>query len=104
MQTGHRGNVALKSREQGEAQIDQPARSVGLLDPLLAQREARSAAVKRARYDLQRSKVYAPFDAWVTLPRWGVSALLIASWCAWYPSGNGDERGTAVVRPDPWRS
>ena len=52
--------------EQSNAQLDQSIRSVTILDPLIAQREAREAAVKNAAYDLERSKVYAPFDARVT--------------------------------------
>jgi multidrug resistance efflux pump len=35
-------------------------------DPLLAQRAARTAAVKNATYDLARCKIYAPLDARVT--------------------------------------
>lgn len=52
--------------EQSNAQLDQSTKSVTILDPLIAQREAREAAVKNAAYDLQRTKVYAPFDARVT--------------------------------------
>jgi membrane fusion protein, multidrug efflux system len=52
--------------EQSNAQLEQSARSVAIPDPLIAQREARAAAVKNAEYDLARCKVYAPFDARVT--------------------------------------
>ena len=41
-------------------------RIASLLDPLVAQREARDAAVKDAAYNLERCKVLAPFDARVT--------------------------------------
>ena len=52
--------------EQSNAQLDQSKKSVVLLDPLVAQREARDAAVKDAAYNLERCKVLAPFDARVT--------------------------------------
>jgi len=52
--------------DQSNAQLDQSAKSVTILDPLIAQREAREAAVKNAAYDLERCRVYAPFDARVT--------------------------------------
>lgn len=52
--------------QQSEAQVDQSIRSVGILDPLIGQREAREAAVKDAKYNLERCNVYAPFDARVT--------------------------------------
>jgi len=51
---------------QANAQLDQSTKNVGILDPLIAQRQAREAAVKTAAYDLARCRVYAPFDARVT--------------------------------------
>jgi multidrug efflux system membrane fusion protein len=61
-----RQNEAQAASEQSDAQVDQSVKSVPLLEPLIAQREAREAAVKNAAYDLARCKVYAPFDARVT--------------------------------------
>ena len=52
--------------EQSAAQLDQSKYSVALLEPLLAQREARDAAVRDAAYNLGRCKVIAPFDGRVT--------------------------------------
>lgn len=52
--------------EQSNAQLNQSTKSVSILDPLIAQRPAREAAVKNAAYDVERCKVYAPFDARVT--------------------------------------
>src|SRR5215471_10115804 len=57
---------AQATYQQSEAQVDQSVKSVGILDPLIGQREARTAAVKDAEYNVQRCNVYAPFDARVT--------------------------------------
>ncbi|MBV9770390.1 MAG: HlyD family efflux transporter periplasmic adaptor subunit [Bryobacterales bacterium] len=57
---------AVASYQQSQAQVDQSIKSVGILDPLVGQRMARESAVKNAEYNLQRSNVYAPFDARVT--------------------------------------
>jgi membrane fusion protein, multidrug efflux system len=57
---------ALATYQQTQAQVDQSIKSVGILDPLTGQREARAAAVKDAEYNLQRCSVYAPFDARVS--------------------------------------
>ena len=51
---------------QSNAQLNQSTKSVSILDPLIAQRAARQAAVKNAAYDVERCKIYAPFDARVT--------------------------------------
>jgi multidrug efflux system membrane fusion protein len=59
-------NEAGAAYDQSNAQLDQSVKNIPILDPLLAQRQAREAAVKNAAYDLQRCKVYAPFDARVT--------------------------------------
>ena len=57
---------ALASYQQSQAQVDQSIKSVGILDPLVGQREARQAAVKNAEYNLRRCSIYAPFDARVS--------------------------------------
>ena len=57
---------AQATYQQSQAQVDQSVKSVGILDPLIGQREARAAAVKDAEYNVQRCNVYAPFDARVT--------------------------------------
>ena len=48
------------------AQHEQAGHAVTTLEPLINQRGARAAAGKRARYDLDNCRVYAPFDARVT--------------------------------------
>jgi membrane fusion protein, multidrug efflux system len=52
--------------EQSQAQVIQSQRAIDILEPLIAQRGARAAAVDTARYNLDHCRVYAPFDARVT--------------------------------------
>jgi membrane fusion protein, multidrug efflux system len=51
---------------QSQAEHEQARHAVTTLAPLVNQRGARAAAVDRARYDVENSRVYAPFDARVT--------------------------------------
>ena len=48
------------------AKHEQARNAVTTLEPLINQREARAAAVKNARYNLDNCWIYAPFDALVT--------------------------------------
>jgi membrane fusion protein, multidrug efflux system len=48
------------------AQHQQSRHAVTTLEPLINQRGAKAAAVKKARYNLENCRVYAPFDARVT--------------------------------------
>jgi len=57
---------ARASAEQSAAQLQQSQSSVLTLDPLVAQREGRVAAISNARYNYNQCRVYAPFDARVT--------------------------------------
>jgi multidrug efflux system membrane fusion protein len=52
--------------EQSSAQFNQSKAAIELLAPLTSQREGRAAAVKKAQYDYDHCRVYAPFDARVT--------------------------------------
>jgi len=52
--------------EQSHAQLGQSQHSVLTLDPLTAQREGRASAIRTAEYNLNNTKVNAPFDARVT--------------------------------------
>lgn len=52
--------------EQSDAELDESIKSISILDPLVAQRQARAAEVNDAAYNLARCKIYAPFDARVT--------------------------------------
>ena len=52
--------------QQSTAQHEQAQHAVTTLEPLINQRGARAAAVKKARYDLENCRVLSPFDARVT--------------------------------------
>jgi multidrug efflux system membrane fusion protein len=52
--------------EQSHQQLGQSQHSVLTLDPLTAQREGRASAIQTAEYNLNNTKIYAPFDARVT--------------------------------------
>lgn len=57
---------ARASAEQSTAQFQQSQSSVLTLDPLVAQRQGRAAAVANAQYNYNQCRVYAPFDGRVT--------------------------------------
>jgi len=57
---------AQSALEQSRAQHQQAQHSVLTVDSLTSQRGERAAEVKNARYNLDNSRVYAPFDALVT--------------------------------------
>src|SRR5271168_3831096 len=52
--------------EQSHMQLDQSEHSVLTLDPLTAQREGRDSAIRTAEYNLNNTRINAPFDARVT--------------------------------------
>ena len=58
--------LAQARLQSARAQHEQAINAVTTLEPLINQRGAKAAAVKKARYDLDNCKVYAPFDARVT--------------------------------------
>ncbi len=58
--------LARSQLKSAQAQHEQAGNAVTTLEPLTSQRGAKEAAVKRARYDLENCRVYAPFDARVT--------------------------------------
>jgi multidrug efflux system membrane fusion protein len=51
---------------QSQAQAIQSQRAIDILEPLIAQRGARLAAIQTAEYNLNHCRVYAPFNARVT--------------------------------------
>src|SRR5580698_7814779 len=57
---------AKASADQSTAQFHQSQSSVLTLDPLVAQRQGRAAAIANAQYNYNQCRVYAPFDARVT--------------------------------------
>src|SRR5277367_96632 len=52
--------------EQSHAQLGQSQHSVLTLDPLTAQREGRDSVIRTAEYNLNNTRINAPFDARVT--------------------------------------
>jgi len=58
--------LAQARLKSAKAQYEQAVNAVTTLEPLINQRGAKTAAVKKARYDLDNCKVYAPFEARVT--------------------------------------
>jgi multidrug efflux system membrane fusion protein len=58
--------LAKAELNSATAQHEQARHAVTTLEPLINQRGARPAAGKKARYDLDNCRVYAPFDARVT--------------------------------------
>ena len=58
--------LAKADLNSATAQHEQARHAVTTLEPLINQRGARAAAGKKARYDLDNCRVYAPFDARVT--------------------------------------
>jgi membrane fusion protein, multidrug efflux system len=57
---------AKASADQSTAQFHQSESSVLTLDPFVAQRQGRTAAIDNARYNYNECRIYAPFDARVT--------------------------------------
>jgi multidrug efflux system membrane fusion protein len=63
--------LAQKARSEAglgesQAQAIQSQRAIDILEPLIAQRAGRRAAIQTAEYNLNHCRVYAPFDARVT--------------------------------------
>jgi multidrug efflux system membrane fusion protein len=58
--------LAQARLKSSRAQHEQAGNAVTTLEPLINQRGAKTAAVKKAQYDLDNCKVYAPFEARVT--------------------------------------
>lgn len=70
-QAGLQATLAQEDRSravlsQSKAQHEQSRNAVTTLEPLINQRGAKGSAVETARYNLNNTRVYAPFDARVT--------------------------------------
>jgi multidrug efflux system membrane fusion protein len=61
-----RQEQADASASESQARLGQAIHTIDTLDTLMSQRPARAARVDSARLDLERSRVVAPFDAYVT--------------------------------------
>jgi multidrug efflux system membrane fusion protein len=99
---------ALATYQQSQAQVDQSVKSVGILDPLVGQRQARAAAVKDAAYNVRRCNVYAPFDARVTnlsisegaYAHVGQQAFTLIDSRNWWAIANFRETDLRNIQPD----
>lgn len=57
---------SVANLDQSQAEAIQSERAVNILDPLIAQRGSRAAAVRTAQYNFDHCRIYAPFNARVT--------------------------------------
>jgi multidrug efflux system membrane fusion protein len=100
-------NQAGSTLQQSHAQLAQSQKSVTTVLPLIAQREARAAAVRQARYNLSRCRVVAPFDARVTdltisegaYAHIGQRVFTLIDVRNWWVIGNFRESQLKYIRP-----
>lgn len=100
-------NQAGSGLQQSHAQLAQSQRSVTTVLPLIAQREARAAAVRQAQYNLSRCRVTAPFDARVTdltisegaYAHIGQRVFTLIDVRNWWVIGNFRESQLKYIRP-----
>jgi multidrug efflux system membrane fusion protein len=93
--------------QQSHAELAQSIQSVTTDLPLIAQREARTAAVRQAEYNLQRCRVTAPFDARVTdltisegaYAHTGQRVFTLIDVRNWWIIGNYRESQLKYIRP-----
>jgi multidrug efflux system membrane fusion protein len=91
---------------ESEARLGQAIHTVDTVDTLVSQRPARAARVLSARLDLERCKVLAPFDAYVTnlnisegaYARAGVPIFTLIDTRNWYVIANYRESNIARIR------
>ncbi len=99
--------LAQSQLKSAQAQHEQAANAVTTLEPLTSQRGAKEAAVKRARYDLENCRVYAPFDARVTnltisegaYAHIGQQMFVLIDARRWWALGNFREGQLDHIRP-----
>lgn len=92
---------------QSQSRLQESIHNVTLLDPLLAQRGERAAAVQTAEYDLSRCRVVAPFDARVTdlnisegaYAHAGQQVFTLIDVRRWWAVGNFREGQLKAIRP-----
>jgi multidrug efflux system membrane fusion protein len=92
---------------ESQARLGQAVHNIDTLDTLMSQRGARAARVSSARLDLERTRVVAPFDAWVTnlnisegaYARAGAPMFTIIDSRNWYVLANYREARLGNIRP-----
>lgn len=93
--------------EQGQQHVIQSEHSVTTLEPLTAQRSGRSAAIDTAQYNLDNTRIYAPFDARVTnltisegeYAHTGQQVFTLIDTRRWWIIGNFRETQLKHIRP-----
>jgi multidrug efflux system membrane fusion protein len=100
-------NQAGSGVKQSDAQLAQSQKSVTTDLPLVAEREARAAAVRQAQYNLSRCRVVAPFEARVTdltisegaYAHIGQRVFTLIDVRTWWVIGNFRESQLKYIRP-----
>ena len=98
---------AAASDEQQKLKVKQSVLDVDRLETLLSQQLAQAASVRSAAYDLQRCRVYAPFDARVTnlsisvgqYASTGARVFALIDTTAWWALGNFKETQLHHIAP-----
>jgi multidrug efflux system membrane fusion protein len=93
--------------EQSHAQAAQSEHAIDILDPLLAQRGSRIAAVRTAAYNFDHCRVYAPFTARVTnlniaegaYAHIGQQLFVLIDTRTWWVAANYRETQLKNIRP-----
>ena len=91
---------------ESQARLGQAIHTVDTVDTLVSQRPARASRVLSARLDLERCKVLAPFDAYVTnlnisegaYARAGVPMFTLIDTRNWYVIANYRESNVARIQ------
>ena len=99
--------ASVAGDEQQKLKVKQSVLDVDRLDTLLTQRLAEAAGVRSATYDLQRCRVYAPFNARVTnlsisvgqYATTGARVFALIDTTAWWVLGNFKETQLHHIAP-----
>ncbi len=100
-----RQQEADSSVTEAKARVGQATHSIDTIDTLVSQRAARAARVASARLDLERCRVIAPFDGYVTnlnisegaYARAGVPVFTIIDTRKWYVIANYRESSLGTI-------
>jgi len=99
--------AAQAELNSASAQHEQAGHAVTTLEPLINQRGAKAAAVKKAKYNLDNCRVYAPFDAFVTnltisegaYAHAGEQVFTLIDARTWWAIGNFREGQLSHIKP-----
>jgi len=89
----------VAAMQQSHAQLGQSRHSVLTIDPLTAQRQGRSSAIRTAEYNLNNCKIYAPFDARVTNLTLSQGAYAHTGQQVWWAIANFRETQLRHIQP-----